>query len=76
MKTKIYNPSQLEVEIANAIEDLKEDLQERLSNNRIINIENHISKDNPQVRLILEDEDGDRHEVVLKVIQVADKFAD
>lgn len=74
MKTKLYNPSLLEVELAKAIEELQEEIQERLVGNKITRMENHIGEDNPLVKLFVEDEDGDPHEIVLKIIQVADRF--
>lgn len=74
MKTAVYNPSLLEVEVAQAIEDLREELQKRLPQNKIIKIENRIKEDNPIVKLFLEDNDGDPHEIVLKIIQTPDRF--
>lgn len=74
MKTTIYNPSPLEVEIAKAIEQLQNDIADRLSANKIVKVENRITEDNPMVKFYLEDADGDPHEVVLKIIQTPDKF--
>ncbi|UII32366.1 hypothetical protein LVD17_00745 [Fulvivirga ulvae] len=75
MKTSIYNPSTLEVEIAQAIENMQDSLQKQLpSGTKIVGIENRIAEDNPLVKLFLEDNDGDPHEVVLKIIQTPDKF--
>ena len=75
MKTSIYNPRTLEVEIAQAIENLQDSLQKQLSSGtKIIKIENKIAEDNPLVKLFLEDSDGDPHEVVRKIIQTPDKF--
>lgn len=75
MKTSIYNPSALEVEIAQAIENLQDSLQKQFSSDtKIVKIENKVSADNPLVKLYLEDSDGDPHEVVLKIIQTPDKF--
>ncbi len=74
MKTKSYNPSDLEVAFAQALEDLKEDIQKRLPDNEIIKIENKIKEDNPLVKFYLLDKDGDPHEIVIKVIQTPDRF--
>ncbi|TRX57538.1 hypothetical protein FNH22_15450 [Fulvivirga sp. M361] len=74
MKTTQYNPSTLEVSFAEALEDLKEVIQKKLPNNDIIKIENTISADNPMVKFFLLDNDGDPHEIVLKIIQTPDKF--
>ncbi|MDH5399333.1 MAG: hypothetical protein OEX02_14375 [Cyclobacteriaceae bacterium] len=74
MKTKSYNPSQLEVEIAEAISQLDRQIEAKISANKIIKIENKINQDNPLIRIYLLDQDGDPHEVVVKIIQTPDKF--
>lgn len=74
MKTQKYNPSNLEVAFAQALEDLKEDIQKKLPDNEIIKIENKIKEDNPLVKFFLLDKDGDPHEIVIKVIQTPDRF--
>lgn len=74
MKTKSYNPSDLEVQIAQAITKLSTEIESELPTNQIIKIDNQIEMDNPMVRLDLLDDDGDPHEVVIKIIQVPDKF--
>jgi hypothetical protein len=74
MKTIAYNPSTIEVEFANAIMRMREDIQKQLSNNEIIDIQHRIQDDNPSLKFILLDKDGDPHEVVIKVIQTPDKF--
>lgn len=74
MKTTVYNPSELEVEFAKALENVKEQLESNLPGNRIIEIENRIQTDNPILRFKLQDADGDPHEIVVKVIQTPDKF--
>jgi hypothetical protein len=74
MKTSTYNPSSLEVDFANALQILREDIQKHLQNNQITNVENHVRKDNPMVRFNLVDKDGDPHEIVVRIIQIPDKF--
>ncbi len=74
MKTTNYNPSALEVEIANAVYKLEKNISALLSDNEIINIENKIQEDNPLIIIHTLDRDGDPHEVVLKIIQKPDKF--
>ncbi|MDH5605248.1 MAG: hypothetical protein OEY51_14955 [Cyclobacteriaceae bacterium] len=74
MKTTSYNPSPLEVEMAEAISYLKNDIEKRLSHNEIIKIENNVQEDNPSVKFYLLDKEGDPHEIVLKIIQTPDKF--
>ncbi|MTI23195.1 hypothetical protein E1176_19350 [Fulvivirga sp. RKSG066] len=74
MKTSKYNPSDLEVAFAQSLEDLKDDIQKKLPDNEIIKIENRIKEDNPLVKFYLLDNDGDPHEIVLKVIQTPDRF--
>lgn len=74
MKTSSYNPSPLEVDFANALLILKGDIEKHLQNNKIVNVENHLGKDNPMVKLSLVDKDGDPHELVVRIIQLPDKF--
>ena len=74
MKTTQYNPSPLEVKLADAMVGLEKDLQKHIGDHEIIKIENDIEEDNPMVKLYLLDDDGDPHEVVLKIIQLPDKF--
>ena len=75
MKTSVYNPSGLEVATAQAIVNLKDALQEQLPDGlKVVKVDNKISEDNPIVKLFVEDADGDPHEIVLKVIQLPDKF--
>lgn len=73
MITQQYNPSQLEVEIAKAIKELAPEIEGKLSQFKIINIEDKIKADNPMVRIKLSDKDNDKHEVVLKIIQKPDQ---
>lgn len=74
MQTERYNPSQLEIQVANAIERLKAQIEEQLDQNKIIEIKSNTELDNPQLSLYLQDEDGDQHEIVIKVIQRIDNL--
>ncbi|MEK6476957.1 hypothetical protein WJR50_05455 [Catalinimonas sp. 4WD22] len=74
MQTERYNPSQLEIQVANAIESLKGQIEEQLAHNKIIEIKNNTDLDNPQLNIYLQDEDGDQHEIVIKVIQRIDNL--
>ena len=74
MKTTTYNPSPLEVDFANVIHQLQDKIEANLTDNEIIKVENNINDDNPTLKFYLLDKDGDPHELVLKVIQVPDKF--
>ena len=74
MKTSTYNPSSLEVDFANALQILQKDIEKHLLNNQITHVENHLRKDNPMVRFSLLDKDGDPHEIVIRIIQIPDKF--
>lgn len=73
MKTTTYHPSQLEVDFANAIHMMQKELEKHLQNNKIVDIKSELGAENPLVRFHLEDTDGDRHEVVIKIIQIPDK---
>ena len=72
MKTISYNPSDLEVEIAGSIEKLQGQISELLPNRKIDSIEQKLDMDNPTIYLHVSDDDGDKHVVVLKLIQKPD----
>lgn len=74
MKTTTYNPSPLEVDFANALYVLREEIQKHLHGNQVIHVESQIKKDNPLVKFNLLDKDGDPHEIVIRIIQIPDKF--
>ena len=74
MKTASYNPSSLEVHFDNALYLLQKDLERHLENNQIVHVESNVKRDNPMVRFSLLDKDGDPHEIVVRIIQVPDKF--
>ena len=74
MKTSTYNPSSLEVDFANALQILQKDIEKHLLDNQITHVENHLRKDNPMVKFSLLDKDGDPHEIVVRIIQIPDKF--
>jgi hypothetical protein len=74
MKTSIYNPSPLEVDFANALEALQKEIEKRLPEQQIVKVENQLRRDNPMVRFNMIDKDGDPHEVVIRIIQIPDKF--
>ena len=74
MKTATYNPSPLEVDFANALFILQDQIQKHLHDNEVINVESDIDKDNPTVKFSLLDKDGDPHEIMIKIIQIPDKF--
>jgi len=74
MKTSTYNPSPLETDFASALVALQNELEKKLPGNQIIHVETQIKKDNPMVKFSLLDKDGDPHEVVIRVIQIPDKF--
>lgn len=74
MKTSAYNPSPLEVDFANALYVLQKELEKNLHDNQIIHVESQVRRDNPMVKFSLLDKDGDPHEVVIRIIQIPDKF--
>ena len=74
MKTPNYNPSPLEVDFLNALHHLQEQIESHLQNNKIVNVESNLNRDNPMVKFSLVDKDGDPHELVVRIIQVPDKF--
>lgn len=72
MITKSYNPSLLEVSMADIIKSLQDTINDKLEGNNIEDIEVNGEKDNPDLLFKLIDTDGDRHELVVKFIQRAD----
>ena len=74
MKTPPYNPSPLEVRLADALFTLKSEIQKHLSDNKIVDVRCETSTENPLVRFQLVDNDGDPHEIVVRIIQIPDKF--
>jgi hypothetical protein len=74
MKTTSYNPSPLEVNFANALLSLQKELEKHLPDNQVIHVESNIRRDNPMVKFSLLDKDGDPHEIVVRIIQIPDKF--
>jgi hypothetical protein len=74
MKTDSYNPSPLEVDMANALFLLQKEIEKHLQNNEIVHVESNINRDNPMVKFNLLDKDGDPHEIVVRIVQIPDKF--
>lgn len=74
MKTAAYNPSSLEVDFANALVILQKEIQKHVQDNKIVNIESNINRDNPMIKFSLVDKDGDPHEIVVRIVQIPDKF--
>lgn len=74
MKTSTYNPSPLEVDFANALYILQKDIEQHLQGNKIVHVESNIKRDNPMIKFNLMDKDGDQHEIVVRIVQIPDKF--
>ncbi len=74
MKTTSYNPSPLEVDFANALTILQKEIEKHLQHNKIVKVEANIARDNPMVKFNLVDTDGDPHEIVVRIVQIPDKF--
>jgi hypothetical protein len=75
MITKDYNPSPLEVRFVQVLSELKDEINGKLSNFDLYKIENNTELDNPTIEFFLKDRDGDKHEIVLKVIQKPDPLS-
>lgn len=73
MKTTVYNPSPLETELTDILCDLKDEISSKLSDNQIISITADKKRDNPDLLFVLEDKDGDKHEIVVQIIQRAEE---
>ncbi len=74
MKTISYNPSALEVLFAGALDHLKDQISDHLAGNQIIKVQQQQTNDNPMVKFSIIDADGDPHEIVIRIIQIPDKF--
>lgn len=74
MKTPTYNPSPLEVNLADALYALQKEIQQRLPDNEIVDMKCETNTENPLVRFHLVDNDGDPHEIIVRIIQIPDKF--
>jgi len=74
MKTTNYNPSTIEIQCAQIITGMIDEINKRLDGFTVYKIENDINKDNPTVEIFMKDNDGDIHEVIMKIIQKPDKF--
>ncbi len=74
MKTTSYNPSPLEVDLANALFILQKEIEKHLQDNQVVHVETNIKRDNPMVKFNLLDKDGDPHEIVVRIVQIPDKF--
>ena len=74
MITKDYNPSPLEVSFVEILCELKHEISNKLENVEVLKIESNKELDNPTIDFLLKDEDGDEHEVILRVIQKPDKI--
>ncbi len=72
MKTVNYNPSPLEVEMAKIINSLQAEINNKLSNSKIVSIKLDIQADNPDLIIRTEDKDGDIHELMMRIIQKPD----
>ncbi|MFZ1807698.1 MAG: hypothetical protein WAU36_10770 [Cyclobacteriaceae bacterium] len=73
MKTTSYNPSPLEVDMANALLILQGEIEKHMQDNKIIHAESDLTKDNPSIKFNLLDKDGDPHELVVRIVQIPDK---
>ena len=58
MKTVSYNPSDLEVEIANILENLQTQISDLLKNRKVSSVERNLDMDNPTIYLNILDDDG------------------
>ena len=72
MKTTVYNPSAIETEIAQAIVSLQKEIEKQLKDKHISKAIADLNQDNPTVKFTIVDNDGDHHEVTIKVVQAPD----
>jgi hypothetical protein len=72
MKTVVYNPSPIEVKVCEALYQISAQLEQALGDLKIESLVPNVKKDNPDVVITLVDSDGDKHQVVITVIQRPD----
>ncbi len=72
MITRNYNPSSIEVRFVEVLCELKDEINKKLGKIDVYKIENNTNLDNPTIDFFLKDQDGDEHEIVLKIIQKPD----
>ena len=60
--------------MANALFIVQKEIEKHLQNNQIVHVETNIKRDNPMVKFNLLDKDGDSHEIVVRIVQLPDKF--
>jgi hypothetical protein len=72
MKTTAYNPSPLETEFARVLISLQQEIEKILVDKTITHSSTDLSQDNPTVRFHLLDKEGDRHVIMVKIVQTPD----
>ncbi len=72
MKTSSYNPSPLEVEFANILEGLTDEINRKFKNFKIEDTAIQLDLDNPVLNIAIVDDDGDKHSLAIKIIQRPD----
>ncbi len=73
MKTELYNPSPLKVELKNSFLIIREKLNYKMSSIDTIDIKSEWELDNPMIHMTTKDQDGEVQEFVIKVTQRPDK---
>ena len=52
----------------------QKEIEKHLQDNKIVGVEPNLTRDNPMVKFNLVDKDGDPHEIVVRIVQIPDKF--
>lgn len=73
MKTPSYNPSPFEIKATEALEQLQLQIASSMGM-KLVSSAKNAQRDNPEIVLVLEDADGDAHEMVFAIIQRPDRF--
>ena len=71
MEEEDLNPSYLEIQFAEALDQLKDRIGELIPRYKITRVDKFIDLDNPKLHFSLENEKGQKSEVVIKIIQRA-----
>ncbi len=70
--TKDYNPRPNELNFVEVLCELNEEINKKLVDLDVYNIESNTNLDNPKIGFYLKDNDDDQHKIVLKIIQKPD----
>jgi hypothetical protein len=72
MKTHNYNPSPLEIEMAEILASMQDEINSRLTHSDIVDIRKELHNDNPLLIIRTKDKENDSHILTIKFMQKPD----